>query len=87
MGRPMKRTPTVSPLEAHLGYWLRFVSNQVSHAFSLKVAAHDVSVAEWVILRLLYDRDALVPSALAEQTGMTRAGYRSSRTGSSPRRW
>ena len=22
--------PTVSPLDAHLGYWLRFVSNQVS---------------------------------------------------------
>lgn len=62
----------ISALETHLGYWLRFVSNQVSHAFSLKVAAHDVTVAEWVILRELYDCDAMMPSALAEKIGMTR---------------
>lgn len=62
----------VSLLEAHLGYWLRFVSNQVSHAFALKVAARDVTVAEWVVLRELYGQDAVVPSMLAERLGMTR---------------
>lgn len=62
----------VSPLEAHLGYWLRFVSNQVSHAFSLKLAARAVTVAEWVVLRELYDRDAVAPSGLADRLGMTR---------------
>lgn len=62
----------VSPLEAHLGYWLRFVSNQVSHSFSLKLANRDVTVAEWVVLRELYERDATVPSTLAEKIGMTR---------------
>lgn len=61
----------VSALESHLGYWLRFVSNQVSQAFSDKLAASGVSVAEWVILRELYDQP-LVPSMLAEKTGMTR---------------
>lgn len=67
----MKPRP-VSSLEDHLGYWLRFVSNQVSHAFARKVAALDVTVAEWVILRELFDERALAPSALAEKIGMTR---------------
>jgi DNA-binding MarR family transcriptional regulator len=69
----MRRKPkSVSPLEAHLGYWLRYVSNQVSHSFSLKVATCHVTVAEWVILRMLYDWECLVPSVLAETSGMTR---------------
>lgn len=66
------RPASVSSLETHLGYWLRFVSNQVSHAFGAKLAAYEVSVAEWVILRELYDATAIAPSALAEKIGMTR---------------
>lgn len=66
------KSTAVSPLEAHLGYWLRFVSNQVSHAFSLKLAARDVTVAEWVVMRELYACDAVVPSTLADRIGMTR---------------
>jgi MarR family transcriptional regulator, lower aerobic nicotinate degradation pathway regulator len=62
----------VSPLDAHLGYWLRFVSNQVSHSFSLKLAERGVTVAEWVVLRELYECEAMAPSALAERIGMTR---------------
>jgi len=67
-----KSLAPVSGLDTHLGYWLRFVSNQVSHAFSLKLAARAVTVAEWVMLRELFDHDALMPSALAERLGMTR---------------
>lgn len=67
-----KQSAAVSPLEAHLGYWLRFVSNQVSHAFGAKLAARGVSVAEWVVLRELYGGEGCVPSALAERMGMTR---------------
>jgi hypothetical protein len=52
----------VSGLQDHLGYWLRYVSNQVSHGFSLKLAAREVTVAEWVMLRELYDQDAMAPS-------------------------
>ncbi len=66
------KSPEVSPLEAHLGYWLRFVSNQVSHAFSVKLASRGVSVAEWVVLRELYERDSMVPSELAGKIDMTR---------------
>lgn len=68
----MQRKPRpISGLETHLGYWLRFVSNQVSHAFSRKVQARGVTVAEWVVLRELYDGDSM-PSALAERLGLTR---------------
>jgi len=64
--------PKISPLEAHLGYWLRYVSNHVSHAFARKLEAQGVTVAEWVVLRELYDEEALAPSAVAERIGMTR---------------
>jgi MarR family transcriptional regulator, lower aerobic nicotinate degradation pathway regulator len=66
------KSTSISPLEAHLGYWLRFVSNQVSHSFSVKLAARDITVAEWVVLRELYECDDMVPSVLAEKIGMTR---------------
>jgi len=62
----------VSGLQDHLGYWLRYVSNQVSHAFSLKLAAREVTVAEWVMLRELFDQETMTPSALADRLGMTR---------------
>ncbi|MGV3722729.1 MAG: MarR family winged helix-turn-helix transcriptional regulator, partial [Actinomycetota bacterium] len=68
----MKPIPEPSPLEAHFGYWLRYVSNHVSHAFSLKLAAEGVTVAEWVVLRELLRLGETAPSALAESLGMTR---------------
>lgn len=72
MARKSVSGPSLSALDAHLGYWLRFVSNHVSHAFSLKLAARSVTVAEWVVLRELYESDETIPSALAEKIGMTR---------------
>jgi DNA-binding MarR family transcriptional regulator len=70
----MARQSSISALETHLGYWLRYVSNQVSQSFSRKVAAAGVSVAEWVILRELYDGEGVAPSLLAAKTGLTRGG-------------
>ncbi|MCD6075561.1 MAG: Transcriptional regulator [Rhodospirillales bacterium] len=61
-----------SDLTAHLGYWLRYVSNHVSQAFARKVEAHGVTVAEWVLMRQLLYAEALAPSRLAERMGMTR---------------
>lgn len=61
-----------SELEDHLGYWLRFVSNHVSHAFALKLQTHEVTAAEWVVLRELFSRREAAPSAIAERIGMTR---------------
>ncbi|MFZ6653750.1 MarR family winged helix-turn-helix transcriptional regulator [Undibacterium sp. TJN19] len=45
---------TVSELESHLGFWLRYVSNHVSGQFASMVEANGVSVSEWVALRALY---------------------------------
>ncbi len=64
--------PPVSDLTVHLGFWLRFVSNHVSQAFAGKLAAKQVSVAEWVMLRTLYGVAPMPPSRLAEHMGMTR---------------
>ncbi len=47
------------------------MSNHVSHAFALKLAAVGVTAAEWVVLRELYDSES-APSALADRLGMTR---------------
>lgn len=63
---------TVSHLKDHLGYWLRLVSNAVSHSFARQVEAQGVTVAEWVFLRTLYDYDHRSPSRLAGHMGMTR---------------
>jgi DNA-binding MarR family transcriptional regulator len=65
------RRPSVSPLDRHVGYWLRYVSSQVSHALSRRVEDKGVTLAEWVVLRELYEGDRR-PSALAERLGLTR---------------
>lgn len=71
MAHPARHRP-VSNLESHTGYWLRFVSNHVSHAFRLKVEGHGVTVAEWVVMRALFDAEGVRPSRLAESLGLTR---------------
>lgn len=63
----------VPPLTAHLGYWLRQVSNHVSRSFARKLEARDVTVAEWALLRVLYDEAPMPPSHLAQRT-VTRLG-------------
>lgn len=65
-----ERSP--SDLQSHLGFWLRTVSNAVSHSFARRVEAQGVTVAEWVFLRVLYDAEEISPSQLAERMGMTR---------------
>jgi DNA-binding MarR family transcriptional regulator len=67
----VKGNPT-SSLQTHAGYWLRFVSNHVSHAFKLKVESRGVTVAEWVVLRELFDAEEINPSQIAANLGMTR---------------
>ncbi|WP_158787181.1 MarR family winged helix-turn-helix transcriptional regulator [Granulicella sp. L46] len=70
----MKTAETRPPsnLHSHIGFWLRYVSNHVSHAFAQKLLDSGVTVAEWVILREMFDRDGTAPSDLAELTGLTR---------------
>jgi DNA-binding MarR family transcriptional regulator len=63
---------TVSELDSHLGYWLRFLSNHVSGAFRAKVEAAGVSVSEWVVLRQLYAGEHIAAGAIADAIGMTK---------------
>lgn len=66
-------SPTaVSDLRSHTGFWLRFVSNYVSHSFARKLVGSGVTVAEWVVLREMFDTGTTSPSALAVKTGLTR---------------
>ncbi len=62
-----------SELTKHIGFWMRLVSNNVSHAFGRKLEASGVTVAEWVVLREMYaGDDTTSPSVVAELTGLTR---------------
>ncbi len=69
---PFMKAKPVSDLKTHIGFWMRFVSNHVSHAFARKVIECGVTVAEWVVLREMYSRDGMSPSKVAEACGMTR---------------
>jgi DNA-binding MarR family transcriptional regulator len=64
--------PPISDLSDHLGFWLRTVSNHVSQAFAAKLSDKDVTVAEWALMRTLYDREPTPPSRIADDMGMTR---------------
>ena len=63
---------SVSELEAHLGYWLRFVSNHVSHSFQKKAEANGVTVSEWVVLREMFRLGCTSPTVLAQVAGMSK---------------
>lgn len=61
----------ISNLEDHLGYWLRAVSNAVSHSFARRLLAVDITVAEWAFMRVLWESD-MKPSTMAERMGLTK---------------
>lgn len=64
--------PPAAPLEAHLGFWLRFVSNHVSARFQGLLEARGVTVSEWVALRTLLDQKESNHSTLIQALGMTK---------------
>ena len=70
----MKKTnpAEVSALESHLGFWLRFVSNQVSNRFESLLATRGISVTEWVAMRSLYGRVDMTHAGLIDALGMTK---------------
>ena len=74
MGRVKDSAAAVSELRMHVGFWLRFVSNHVSHAFARKLLLSGVTVAEWVLMREMFDEEETSPGVMAEQIGMTRGG-------------
>jgi DNA-binding MarR family transcriptional regulator len=68
----MKSAIQPASLESHAGFWLRFVSNHVSHSFARKVAGSGVTAAEWVILRQLFETGETSPGRIAALSGLTR---------------
>jgi DNA-binding MarR family transcriptional regulator len=68
----MNRTD-VSKLGGHIGFWLRCLSNFVSHSFAEKLSKEEVSVAQWVVLRTLYDHDNITLNKLAELIGLDKS--------------
>ncbi len=62
-----------SKLEEHLGYWLRCLSNFVSHSFAARLEAQDVSLAQWVVLRTLYDASGVTLNQAAKQVGVDKS--------------
>lgn len=68
--RKTKTAP--SQLEAHLGFWLRFVSNHVSVRFQQLLEEKGVTVTEWVALRTLWAQDQTTHAALIQALGMTK---------------
>ena len=74
MNQTRATAETVSDLKKHVGFWLRFVSNHVSQAFARRLMESGVSVAEWVVMREMFDDDEISPGVVAERIGMTRGG-------------
>jgi len=62
----------VSHLKSHVGFWMRIISNHVSHAFARKLERSGVTVAEWVVMREMYGESLTSPSVVAARIGMTR---------------
>lgn len=65
--------PAPSNLEQHLGYWLRCLSNFVSLSFAERLAKQGVSVAQWVVLRTLYNDDGMTLNEAARQVGVDKS--------------
>src|SRR5271170_1357852 len=62
-----------SNLEDHIGYHLRCLSNFVSLSFATRLEAEDVSVAQWVVLRVLYDKQNMNLNEAAEAVGVDKS--------------
>jgi MarR family transcriptional regulator, organic hydroperoxide resistance regulator len=61
---------TESTLTDHVGYWLRRLSDEVHQSFERKLAARDVTVAQWNVLITVYHRDATTATGVARLIGI-----------------
>ncbi len=67
------QSPSPSDLEAHIGFWIRFVSNQVSSRFEQQLSLQGISVTEWVAMRTLFNANIETHSSLIDALGMTKS--------------
>ena len=69
----MKKASAPSNLEDHLGYWLRCLSNFISGSFAARLAVYDISVAQWVVLRTLYENKGISLNEAAQLVGVDKS--------------
>lgn len=69
----MNKTEYTSNIEDHLGYWLRCLSNFVSSSFEKKLSNYDISVAQWVILRILFENSGITLNLAAQLVGVDKS--------------
>lgn len=62
-----------SPLESHLGYWIRCLSNLVHESFARRIEKNGITVAQWVVLRTLYDNPKLSLNEAAGLVGVDKS--------------
>jgi DNA-binding MarR family transcriptional regulator len=60
----------IGDIDSYLGYWLRFVSNQVTASFQQRLLEKEITVAEWIALRFLHSHAPCSLTKLAEEMGM-----------------
>lgn len=63
----------ISNLEDHLGYWLRCLSNYIHDSFADRLAKYDISVPQWVVLRVIYDQNGITLNHAAEIIGVDKS--------------
>lgn len=64
---------TDTPFQKYIGGWLGTVSKKVSHSFAQRLDGSGVTLAEWIVLRMIYDCGATVsPSEVSRRTGLSR---------------
>jgi len=66
----MKKKENISKLEDHLGYWMRCLSNFVHEGFAKRIANYDISVEQWVVLRILFDNEGATLQEAATLIGV-----------------
>jgi DNA-binding MarR family transcriptional regulator len=59
-----------STLTDHVGYWLRRLSDEAHHSFERKLAARNVTVAQWNVLVTVYHQDATTTTGAARLIGI-----------------
>lgn len=72
METDLPQLPFMNDLDAHLGYLLRRVSNQVSGEFARSLKARSISVAEWVVLSRIASEPGITSGELTGGSSLTR---------------
>lgn len=68
----MKTNNTISTIHPELGFWFRLLSNNISNSFAKKLNWIDITVAEWIVLKEIYDNETIASYQIANVTGLSR---------------